>query len=96
VIVALGATAIQSVTGERLKVGDARHLPLLHASGEQMVATYHPSAVLRARDKGERARMYAALVADLGEGARRPRYFVNSCIFPRSGSVRVSQPLTSS
>ena len=72
VIVALGATAVQAVTGERMKVGDARHLPLAHPSGARMIATYHPSAVLRAQDEGERARIYAALVADLGKALGGP------------------------
>jgi len=65
VIVALGGTAIHALSGELLKVGDARHLRIGHRSGAQLIATYHPSAVLRAQDERERERMRTSLVADL-------------------------------
>jgi probable DNA metabolism protein len=67
VIVALGATAIQAISGERLKVGAARELRIAHRSGAQVIATYHPSAVLRAQDQREHERMRALLVADLAK-----------------------------
>ncbi|HKU86786.1 MAG TPA: UdgX family uracil-DNA binding protein [Casimicrobiaceae bacterium] len=67
VIVACGATAIQALSGQRLRVGDARSLRITHRSGVRIVATYHPSAVLRTPDERARERMRAALVADLAK-----------------------------
>ena len=67
VIVALGATAIQALTGGRLKVGEARDMRITHRSGARVIATYHPSAVLRAQDERERERLRALLVADLAK-----------------------------
>ena len=67
VIVALGATAIRALSGERVKVGYARSLRIAHGSGVRVVATHHPSAVLRAPDERERERMRASLVADLAK-----------------------------
>jgi len=73
VIVALGATAIHALSGERLRVGDARDMRISHRSGVRMVATYHPSAVLRAQDETERGRLQALLVADLAKAfAKEP------------------------
>jgi DNA polymerase len=67
VIVALGATAIQAVSGERLKVGDARDMRIAHPSGARVIATYHPSAVLRAQDERESQRLRTLLVTDLAK-----------------------------
>jgi DNA polymerase len=67
VIVALGATAIQALCGERSRVADARSLRIVHRSGARLIAAYHPSAVLRARDERERERMRALLVTDLSK-----------------------------
>ena len=68
-IVALGATAIQALCGKRLNVGDARDRRIEHPSGARVIATYHPSAILRAQDEGERARLRALLVSDLAKAA---------------------------
>lgn len=70
VIVALGATALNGVMGERLKVGESRGRALRHPSGAAVVATYHPSAALRAPDDAARERLYATLVSDLRRAAR--------------------------
>ncbi len=53
VIVALGATALRALTGATLSIESARRQALEHPSGARILATYHPSAVLRA--EGERA-----------------------------------------
>ena len=64
VIVALGATALRALVGKTLSIEAARHQRLLHLSGARILATYHPSAVLRA--EGERAReLRSILVGDL-------------------------------
>jgi DNA polymerase len=69
-IVALGASALLGLLGERMAVSAARGGALAHRSGAAIVATYHPSSVLREPDEaGKRAR-YDALVADLRAAAR--------------------------
>ncbi|HEX4884445.1 MAG TPA: UdgX family uracil-DNA binding protein [Casimicrobiaceae bacterium] len=65
VIVALGRTALLALLGRALAVGEARAVALRHADGATIVATYHPSAVLRARDDDARARLLDALAEDL-------------------------------
>jgi len=65
VIVALGATALRAVLGRKVAVGTARAQTLTHGGGVQVVATYHPSAVLRSPDESSRAELYGHLVADL-------------------------------
>jgi DNA polymerase len=68
VIVALGATALKSL-GVKLGVGAAREAAPHHAGGARIVATWHPSAILRA--EGDRAAtMHAQLVEDLRKAAR--------------------------
>ena len=65
VIVALGASALFSLMRKRLGVAAARDTPLVHPSGARIVATYHPSAVLRAPDEQARAATFEALAYDL-------------------------------
>ena len=62
VIVALGATAGQSLLGKDFRVTRDRGRPLESDLAEHVVATIHPSAVLRAED---REAEFEALVADL-------------------------------
>lgn len=69
VIVALGATALAAVVGRRMTVTDARAAALHHPLGARIVATYHPSAVLRAPDETRRRELYGILVADLKRAA---------------------------
>ena len=65
VIVCLGATAAQSVLGSAFKLMQSRGRVLPSPIGDQVVATIHPSAVLRAPDSEGRKEAYASLVADL-------------------------------
>lgn len=76
VIVVLGATAGQALFGSKFRVGTARGQVLDH-EGRAVVATIHPSAVVRVREPADREREYAGLVADvrravevMGEGGR--------------------------
>ncbi|HVF62559.1 MAG TPA: UdgX family uracil-DNA binding protein [Casimicrobiaceae bacterium] len=69
VIVALGASALHGTLGERFRVGEARELELIHAGGARVLASYHPSAVLRAQDEAAKSKLYAALVEDLRSAA---------------------------
>lgn len=63
VVVLLGATAGKAVFGSSFRVTQSRGVPMPWPSGDaQVVATIHPSAVLRSDDR-EAAR--AGLVADL-------------------------------
>ena len=70
VIVTLGATALVAVSGTRLAIAAARNSALRTASGLPIVATYHPSAVLRAPDDQVRTQLRGALLADLKRAAR--------------------------
>jgi uracil-DNA glycosylase len=64
VIVALGATALRALTGKTSSIEAARRESLVHASGHRIVATYHPSAILRA--EGDRAaELRRLLIEDL-------------------------------
>ncbi|MGW6393237.1 UdgX family uracil-DNA binding protein [Streptomyces sp. NPDC055103] len=80
-VVTLGATAGRALLGPSFRVGTdrgvPRPLPESEAkggfdaevrAGVQVLATVHPSAVLRARDE-DRENMYAGLVADLRRAA---------------------------
>ena len=65
-LVALGATAAQAIIGRDFKITERRGeiLPAVDG-GPRLLATYHPSAILRARTPEDRERMLAALVGDL-------------------------------
>jgi len=67
VIVTLGATAGQSLLGGSFRVGPARGANL-DFEGTPVVATIHPSAILRATGPA-RAASFADLVADLSRAA---------------------------
>jgi uracil-DNA glycosylase len=64
VIVMLGATAGQALFGSKFRVGAARG-QVLDLDGRAVVATIHPSAVLRVQEPADRDEQYAGLVADL-------------------------------
>jgi uracil-DNA glycosylase len=64
VVVALGATAGQSLLGPSFRVGAARGA-WLELDGRPLVATIHPSAILRSRSREEREEAYQGLVDDL-------------------------------
>jgi DNA polymerase len=68
VLVALGATAGQSLFGPKFRVGASRGVEL-ELDGHPVVATIHPSAVLRARSSEEREQSYGGLVEDLRRAA---------------------------
>jgi DNA polymerase len=70
VIVTLGATALAAVLGRRVAIGEARGRTLALPAGTPIVATYHPSAILRAPDERSRAQLRATLLADLTRAAR--------------------------
>ena len=64
-IVALGATAAQSLTGRAIPVQSNRGTVLDAANGVRVFVTIHPSAVLRLQDEEEKRSAYASFVNDL-------------------------------
>ncbi|MEO0412136.1 MAG: UdgX family uracil-DNA binding protein [Pseudomonadota bacterium] len=65
VIVALGATAHRALTGQSPIISKARLGLAALELGPQLQTSYHPSAILRARDEAEGTSMFAMLVDDL-------------------------------
>jgi uracil-DNA glycosylase len=65
IVVALGATAVRSVSGRPLSINKIRGRVLPLPGGGQMVATIHPSYILRVEDEGDKRTQYRQLVADL-------------------------------
>jgi uracil-DNA glycosylase len=64
-IVALGATAAQSLAGRPVPVQANRSAVLDLASGPRVLITVHPSALLRLKDEEEKRAAYDAFVRDL-------------------------------
>jgi DNA polymerase len=65
IVVALGATAVRSVAGKPLAISKIRGRVVPLAGGGRMIATVHPSYILRVPDHDDRAALYAGFVADL-------------------------------
>jgi uracil-DNA glycosylase family protein len=65
VLVLLGATAAQAIFGRTFRIGAERGRPLASNLAPLVIATAHPSAVLRAPDQAARDAAFEALVADL-------------------------------
>ena len=65
VLVALGATAAQALLGRGFRVTRERGVPVDSDLAPNVLATVHPSSILRARDEAERREAYVAFVADL-------------------------------
>jgi uracil-DNA glycosylase len=64
VLVALGATALRALLGRSVTIDSARRQSLRHSSGVTVIASYHPSAILRA--EGEYAiHLRRTLIDDL-------------------------------
>jgi uracil-DNA glycosylase family protein len=70
VVVCLGATAAQAVLGSQFKLMQQRGQVLPSPLADRVVATIHPSAVLRAPDSEGRRAAYAMLVSDLKVAAK--------------------------
>jgi DNA polymerase len=71
VIVCLGATAAQSMLGRDFRITKHRGKFFKSEHAAWLMATYHPSAVLRAPEKEDRDRMRAEFVEDLHHAAER-------------------------
>jgi DNA polymerase len=85
-IVCLGATAAQSLLGKSFRITRQRGVVIESERYGDVMATFHPSALLRVPDRDARHRAYADFVADLkvmkayseassdmGQTATRPR-----------------------
>ncbi|HET7127714.1 MAG TPA: UdgX family uracil-DNA binding protein [Gaiellaceae bacterium] len=70
VLVLLGATAAQALLGSAFRVTRERGRPIAGTGfAEHVVATVHPSAIVRIRDRDERAEAERGLAADLRTAA---------------------------
>jgi len=69
-IVLLGATAAQSVMGPAFRVSKQRGEVLASTFGVPVVATVHPSSILRAADDESREAAMSSFVADLRVAAK--------------------------
>jgi len=65
VIVALGATAVRSISGRPLTINKIRGRVMPLADGGHMLATIHPSYILRIEDEADKRTQYRQFVADL-------------------------------
>ena len=70
VIVTLGATALAAIHGQRIAIAQARTHKLATPDGVPIVATYHPSAILRVPDHDARVELRATLLGDLRRAAK--------------------------
>lgn len=69
VIVCLGATAAQALLGKSFRVTVGRGVPMASELAPYVIATVHPSSLLRAPDEETRHREYARFVEDLRKAA---------------------------
>jgi DNA polymerase len=65
IIVALGATAVRSVSGRPFSINKVRGQIMVLPDGARMLATIHPSYILRIEDKADKRAQYKQFVADL-------------------------------
>jgi uracil-DNA glycosylase len=65
VLVALGATAAQALLGRQFRVTKQRGVPVESHLAPSVVATVHPSSILRQETEEDRAAAMEAFVADL-------------------------------
>lgn len=73
-IVCLGATAAQSLLGPAFRITRERGRFLKREGLPPLLATYHPSAILRAPDPEARLQMRREFATDLRKAARRLGY----------------------
>ena len=65
IVVCLGATAAQALLGSKFLLTKQRGIPIAHPWAQNVVATAHPSSILRVPEEANRRAEYARLVADL-------------------------------
>ena len=65
IVVALGATALRSISGKPLSISKVRGTFMPLQTGGRFLATIHPSWLLRIRDEADKRKQYRMFVADL-------------------------------
>jgi DNA polymerase len=70
VLVCLGATAAQSLLGKDFRVSKQRGRPVDSSLARYVIATVHPSSILRSPDEATRRREWKHFVADLKQVAK--------------------------
>ena len=65
IVVALGATALRSVSGRSLAINKFRGRVMPLPDGGRILATIHPSYILRIDDEADKRAQYRQFVADL-------------------------------
>lgn len=65
IVVALGATALRSISGKTTAINKVRGRLLPLADGGRMLVTVHPSYILRIEDEADKRAQYRHFVADL-------------------------------
>jgi DNA polymerase len=70
IVVALGATAYLSLTGESRPIAEVRGMPIPMQDNRMLLVTTHPSAILRMPDPELKARSLAAFRSDLSDVKR--------------------------
>ena len=71
VLVCLGATAAQSLLGRDFRITKQRGELIASDWAPHVIATYHPSAILRAPEKSQRDQMRTLFTADLRKVAEQ-------------------------
>jgi len=69
-VVALGATAAQALSGRGVTLSKLRGREVVWADGRRGLATVHPSYLLRIPDRAAKAAEYETFVADLKQAAK--------------------------
>lgn len=70
IVVALGATAVRSISGRPTSINKIRGRVLTLQDGGRMLATIHPSYILRIEDEVDKRAEYRKFVTDLKACAR--------------------------
>jgi uracil-DNA glycosylase len=73
IVVALGATAARSLMGKSVTIGNIRGRPVKMPDGGTLVATIHPSYILRIEDERDKQAQYRRFVHDLRASAKAAR-----------------------
>jgi len=70
IVVALGATAYLSLTGESRPIAEVRGMPIPMQESRMLLVTTHPAAILRMPDEDLKARSLAAFRSDIQDVRR--------------------------
>jgi DNA polymerase len=88
VIVCLGATAAQALLGKEFRITRDRGRFFPRNGDTAIMATYHPSAILRAPDEADRDRIRREFIEDLSLVAEHATAPVDDRKRPKRSSIR--------